>query len=142
MLRRAALAMAVVSASCTGTSEDDAASADQASTSCTTPLFDRVEARVRRIAHAGTVPKELVSTRRNRIDPSVQIDAPAIFGAMKDAIAGAKRDVRVQFYGWDVGSALEQKMLDAFRDLARARAAAASAEPVVVRILVDAGSTF
>jgi phosphatidylserine/phosphatidylglycerophosphate/cardiolipin synthase-like enzyme len=102
-------------------------------------LMAKIVAACRPVTGRGTVPAGLLVSTAKRVHPAF-IEGPAIFTEQARMIRGAKREVLLQVFVWEVGSEASKLVEGALRDLAKARAGAK--HPVRVRVVLNGHDWF
>lgn len=93
------------------------------------------------VIDAGTVPTDLFYTTQNSVQDRVLIDPEDIFTHISQAVAGAKHDVALQTFAWDIESQPVEAFFAGLKELQATRKAEGATTPVRVRIAIDAMDT-
>lgn len=106
---------------------------------CASPLARAVFEGATRHLDEATTSAAMFATGANRADPNVLVTGPEIFPRMAEMIEHAEQEVLLQTFVWKDSDATRE-ILGGIRRLEQRRRleAPADAEPVTVRILVDA----
>jgi len=128
-----------------GDGKADGASATLPSCVARDSLFGRLFDATLPVMDRGDVPAKYFASQRNHADRTMLLRGPEIFPRMRELIAGAQREVDLEFYVWENDSDPARDIFAGLKDLEAAARADNRAEPVTVRLIVDAfneGSPF